>query len=78
MEKIVVELSGMGKKVDLMYELTIIMSHLNHDGRIHVTSYHLYEDVDYEEYGYIKLLFNNALAKNEAWQILKNRGYILS
>lgn len=75
---IVVELSGTNcQRIDPEYEITIIRFHLNHDCSIRVKNASFIEYDDDGSRGYLKLEFYNHLIRESAYQVLKNRGYIL-
>lgn len=63
--------------VDLTYELSIIMMHLNHDANITIKNHRFVDDSAYSDYTHVYLLldFMTCNAYHTAAQVLAFRGY---
>ena len=78
MKPLAIELSVYTNTViDLTYELSIIMMHLNHDANITVKNHRFVDDSAYSDYSHVYLLldFKTYNAYHTAAQILTFRGY---
>lgn len=78
MKPLAIELSVYTNTViDLNYELSIIMMHLNHDANITVKNHRFVDDSVYSDYTHVYLLldFMTCNAYHIAAQVLSFRGY---
>lgn len=78
MNRLAIEISVYNNsKIDLNYEVIIIMMHLNHDANLAVKEHHFIDDSTYTDctHGYLLLDFASHRDCEMAAQVLTFRGY---